>query len=190
MSAPAALRPMTTEELLAMPDDGMERELIRGELWERPMTVRNRWHTRIESKLAYLLWDWLLRQPEPRGAIHSGEVGCILRHDPDTTVGIDVVFISATTAVQEPDHTTLIDGVPILAAEILSPSEKQEEIDVRVNEYLTAGTPLVWVINPRFRTVTVYRPDREPELFNIHQELTAEPHMPGLRIRVAEIFPY
>ena len=31
---------MTAEELLALPDDGIDRELIRGELRENPMTTR------------------------------------------------------------------------------------------------------------------------------------------------------
>ena len=53
---------------------------------------------------------------------------------------------------------------------------------------LAAGVALVWVINPRYRTVTVYRPDAEPEMFNIHQELSGDPHMPGFRVRVADIF--
>jgi hypothetical protein len=35
---------MTTAQLLALPDDGVERELIRGELRERPTTRRNRLH--------------------------------------------------------------------------------------------------------------------------------------------------
>lgn len=34
------------------------------------------------------------------------------------------------------------------------------------------------------RTVLVLRPDNEPELFNVTQELTAEPHLP-----VARLFP-
>jgi hypothetical protein len=40
MSAPSAANLMTTEQLLAMPEDGMDRDLIRGELRERPMTRR------------------------------------------------------------------------------------------------------------------------------------------------------
>ena len=46
MNAPLTLPTVTTEQLLAMPDDGMERWLIRGELREKPMTVRNRFHSR------------------------------------------------------------------------------------------------------------------------------------------------
>ncbi len=48
MSTTVSKRPMTTEELLALPEDGLDRELIRGQLREKPMTRRNRWHSRNE----------------------------------------------------------------------------------------------------------------------------------------------
>jgi hypothetical protein len=34
----------------------------------------------------------------------------------------------------------------------------------------------------------IYRPDAEPELVNIKQDLTAEPHLPGFRVAVAQLF--
>ena len=54
---------MTAEEFLALPDDGMERDLIRGEIREKPMTRRNRDHSGVEAKIAALLIIWLLQQP-------------------------------------------------------------------------------------------------------------------------------
>ena len=77
---------MTTGELLSLPEDGTDRWLIAGELRERPMTLRNRFHSRAMVRLAYLLERWLEEQPEPRGQILAGEAGIILRRDPDTTV--------------------------------------------------------------------------------------------------------
>jgi len=188
MSTTSATHLMTTEELLAMPDDGVDRELIRGELREKPMTRRNRIHARTESRVSHFLNLWLDRQPEPRGEVLSGEAGCILRRDPDTTVGIDVAYASAETIARQSDETTMLDGAPVLAVEVLSPSDKQEEIDEKVEEYLAAGVALVWVVNPRFRTVTVFRADAEPELFNVRQELSADPHLPGFRVAVKDIF--
>jgi Uma2 family endonuclease len=188
MNAPVTMPLMTTAELLALPEDGIERYLIDGQLRERPMTRRNRTHSRIEARLAHLLGNWLDQQPEPRGAVHSGEAGCILRHDPDTTVGIDVVYIGPEQAAREPEDTSLIDGPPVLAVEILSPTTTQEEIDEKVDQYLAAGVPLVWLVDPHFRTVRVHRPGAEPELFNVTQELSAEPHLPGFRVAVARIF--
>ena len=45
------------------------------------------------------------------------------RHDPDTTVGIDVTYISAEVMVRQTEDSTLVDGVPTLVVEILSPSD-------------------------------------------------------------------
>lgn len=189
MSASVVSTTMSVEEFLELPDDPrVERELIRGELREKPMTIRNRWHCRNAARIAHFLMAWLLRQPLPRGDVFVGEVGCILRRNPDTAVGIDVAYVSAETAAYESENTTLIDGPPILAAEILSPSDKHEEVIEKVDEYLAAGVKLVWVLDPHFRTVVVYRADAEPELFNIREELTAEPHLPGFRCPVAAIF--
>ncbi len=187
MSTTASL--LTVDEFLAMPeDDGIDRELIRGELRERPMTRRNRWHARTEARITYFLMHWMEKQPEPRGDVLSGEAGCILRRDPDTTVGIDVVYISPETKTRQTEDTTLVEGVPVVAVEILSPSDKQDEIDEKVMEYLDCGVGQVWVVNPRFRTLTVYSGDVEPVLFNVDQTLTAEPYLPGFSLPLSRIF--
>ena len=188
MSAILAKPLMTVEELLALPENGTERWLIRGRLREKPMTKRNRTHARIEARIAHLLLSWLDQQPTPRGAVYSGEAGCILRRNPDTSVGIDVVYISPDLSARQGGETTMIDGPPTLAVEILSPNEVQEEIDEKIEDYLAAGVALVWIVHPRFQTVTVYRPGRPPELFNATQEIAAEPHLPGFRVPVARIF--
>ncbi|MEZ6059545.1 MAG: Uma2 family endonuclease [Planctomycetaceae bacterium] len=180
---------LTTADLLAMPDDGMDRELIRGRLTERPMTRRNRFHTYAESKLSYLLNNWLVGLAKPCGEVHSGEVGTILRRDPDSTVGIDVAFFSADVMARQTNETTLIDGPPLLAVEILSPSDRMEDIHDKVVEYLDTGVPLVWVVDPVFRTVQVHRPDQQPESFNVNQILSGGDILPGLEISVADIFP-
>src|SRR5262245_29206291 len=134
---------MTTEDLLAMPDDGVERWLIRGELREcrgatkeLPMTVRNRFHSRVMIRMGQLLLQWLDRQPEPRGQILGGEVGIVLKRNPDTTVGVDVAYVSAEVAERLSDDTTLIDGVPTLTVEILSPSDTQQNVHDKIDEYL------------------------------------------------------
>lgn len=188
MSVATLSTAMTTEEMLALPSNGVERWLIRGQLREKPMTVRNRWHSRIMARVAYFLGAWLEQQPEPRGAILCGEAGCRLRRDPDTTVGIDVVYISAELAAREAEETSLIDGVPVLVVEILSPSDTQQQVDEKIDGYLQAGVALVWVIDPHDRTATIYRPGQEPELANVRQELSGDPHLPGFHVAVAQLF--
>lgn len=188
--ATAPTRLMTTEEMLALPDDGVERWLIRGQLREKgkAMTVRNRIHSRVMIRVGKFLDNWLDEQPKPRGEVCGGEAGVRLRQTPDSTVGIDVVYISAELAARRSKDTTLIDGVPVLVVEILSPNDVIEDINDKIDEYLDTGVQLVWIIDPRRRTVTVYRQGADAELFTGNQELSGEPHLPGFRVAVARLF--
>jgi Uma2 family endonuclease len=111
-----------------------------------------------------------------------------LGRNPDTTVGIDVVYVAAALVAHEPDDTTLIDGVPTLVIEILSPSDVIEEVNEKIDLYQKFGVPLVWVIDAHDRTVTIYRQGAQPELVNIKQELSGDTHLPGFRVNVAELF--
>jgi hypothetical protein len=60
-------------------------------------------------------------------------------------------------------------------------------VSEKVEESLACGVILVGVGDPLGETVTVYRPDRSPELFHAGGTLTGDPHLSGLAIPVAEI---
>jgi Uma2 family endonuclease len=187
MSTATAPTLMTTEDLLAMPENGVDRWLIRGQLREKPMTVRNRFHSRILIRIGQILLDWLDRQPMPRGQIVGGEAGFRVRKNPDTVFGVDVAYVSASVLALV-SETTLIDGVPTLAVEILSPSDTHEEVHEKIGEYLKAGVALVWIVDPDDQAVRVYQPGARPELFNADHELSGEPHLPGFRVPVRRLF--
>ncbi len=46
----------------------------------------------------------------------------------------------------------------------------------------------MWRVDPRFKTVIVYRGNAEPQLFNITQILADKPRMPGLSAAVNDLF--
>ncbi|MGH7215402.1 MAG: Uma2 family endonuclease, partial [Tepidisphaeraceae bacterium] len=184
-----AFEPMTTEQMLALPEDeSVERELIAGELRERPMTKRNYPHSRIQANLCFVLKRWSQAQPEPRGAVVAGEAAIRLRRNPDTTVGVDVAYLSPQTVQANAKDARVVDGVPLLVVEILSPSDKHEEISAKVRTYLDAGVSLVLVVDPDLELITACRPGVPPESFNTTHELVGDPYLPGLRVLVAEIF--
>lgn len=179
---------MTTAELLALPENGTDRWLIAGELRECPMPTRNRFHSRAMTCTATELEIWLRAQPSPRGQILSGDAGVRLRRNPDTTVGVDVVYVSADVLTRQAANTTIVDGVPILAVEILSPSDMVEAVNEKIDSYLDAGVPWVWIPEPHRRTVTTYRPGAEPELFTPRDTLSDDSLLPGFRVTVAKLF--
>ncbi len=178
----------TTEELLALPDDGIERWIIDGELREGGMTRRRYKHSRVQPRIAHQLLKWLDSQPLPRGDVVDGEAGFRIRENPTTTVGIDVAYIDANLAAEGVDEDGVLRGVPVLAGEVLSPTDEHEDIVEKIEKYLECGVRVGWIIDPDLQTVTVYRPDRMPELFNASQSLDAEPHLPGFRVAVADFF--
>jgi Uma2 family endonuclease len=186
-SPAAAAKEITTEEMLALPDRGVKRWLIRGELRERPRVLSNPTRSRIVVRVVCLLETWLEKQPQPRGEVLCGGVGVRLQRNPDTTVGIDVAYVSAERAACQ-SESDLIEGAPVLAAEIVSPDDTQEEINEKLDGYLQAGVALVWILDPRRRTVQVIRRGEEPTLVNVLQELSAEPQLPGFCVPVAQIF--
>jgi Uma2 family endonuclease len=179
---------MTMDEFLALPEDGIDRWLFQGELREMPKTVRNRYHSQTTVRISNILEAWLEKQPKPHGMVLCGEAGVRLLRNPDTIVGIDVAYISADVVALQSLATTLIDGVPLLAVEILSPSDTQDDINEKIDLYLRAGVALVWIVDPHHKTVKIFRANVPPVLVNIDGELTAEPHLPGFRVAVKEIF--
>lgn len=184
-----APRTMTTAELLALPDNGLERELIRGELKEREMTRRNRLHAGTESRIARFLLNYLDKNPQLQADVLSGEAGSILASNPDTTVGIDVAVFSLETLEDQSATSSMVVGIPLLAVEILSPSDKHEDVHEKITEYLRVGVPLVWEVDPDFQTVKVFQPSEEPVMFNRNQQLDGGSTLPGFQISVAELFP-
>src|SRR5687767_4199629 len=118
---------MTTAELLELPNDGVERWIINGELREagtgEAMTVRNSLHSFVMAEIVRVLANWRRTQPEPRGKVYCGEAGVKLRWDPDTTVGADIAYAPASLLARQSGSTTLIEGVPDLIVEILSPND-------------------------------------------------------------------
>ncbi len=191
-----ARKTMTLEEFLALPDDGVHRELIRGEVREYPdpeesgqlkMTIRNPFHSEAETCLAQVLKNWLDRQPKPRGKIVSGEAAFRLKRNDATLVGIDVAYASPEVAATRDRRKRYLDGPPVLAVEILSPSDDHASIVEKVDLYLEVGT-VVWVVDPDFRTVAVHQPGEPVQTYNDRQELSGDPYLPGFRVPVVRLF--
>ena len=189
---------MSAQEFLALPDDGIHRELVRGrvredrELWEggkrgSGVTVRNRFHSRIVIRVGQMLANWMDLQPEPRGEVVGGEAGFLLMGTRESLVGIDVAVVPAELVASTDPEQKLYHGPPLLAVEVLSPNDTHEEIAEMVSSYLQAGS-VVWVIDPDLRTITVYRPTGDVETLSVRQELSGDAYLPGFRVSVGRLF--
>ena len=189
MNSSTTAKPMTSDDLFAMrPSRKVDRWLFRGELRESKMTKRNPNHAGAVMTIGRLIGNWLASQQQPRGKVYGGEAYFRIRKDPETNVGIDVALATSEQRATVKRKSSYIDGAPVFAAEVLSPYDKQREIDEMIEEYLECGVKLLWIVDPADESVTVYRPGKRPELFNADQQLSGDPELPGFRCAVAEIF--
>jgi len=73
---------------------------------------------------------------------------------------------------------------PFICIEILSPEDRVERIQQRIDDYLSFGVPHIWVINPRSRRAWTYSKEGSREVFDGF--LRTE--RPDFEIPLADIF--
>ena len=178
MSPPAPAL-MTADDLLRIPDK--HAELVCGVLIVRePPGLQ---HGRIATELAAALAPHV--RANGLGRVYS-ESGFRLAANPDTVRGPDLAFLS-TARLPEPEPRGFPDLAPDLGVEVLSPDDRPGEILGKVAEYLSAGTRLVWVIDPDRRLARVYRADGTEDIVTADQTLQGEDVVPGFTCPLANI---
>ncbi len=77
---------------------------------------------------------------------------------------------------------------PDLAVEVVSPHDRVNELEDTIQEYLTAGVRLVWVVHPTNKTATVYRQNRTATHLGPEDSLDGEGVLPGFRCALADLY--
>jgi Uma2 family endonuclease len=116
------------------------------------------------------------------------EVGYRLFTNPDTVRGPDVSFVSRERAATQPRRKGFIHGIPDLAVEIASLDKTMAELAVKAAEYLEAGTPLVWVVDPEPRQVHVYGRGLPTRILSEADTLDGGEVLPGFTLALARLF--
>lgn len=178
-----AQRLLTAQEYWELPGDGKHTELVRGEVTKSmpPGGI----HGEVAGAVLMLLRLWI---KQGAGGYAAVEAGYILSHTPDTVRGPDVSYVRADRIPPGGVPEAFWHLAPDLAVEVVSPNETVKEIQEKVQDFLTAGTPLVWVIYPRGRAVVVYTADGLARTYRGEDVLEQAEALPGFSCRVSELF--
>ncbi len=188
-----ATKLMTVEEFWQRANEFPHCELVNGVVvpkhrapnGEPTMSPTGRKHGKIEQMLGYLLGLYLASHP--LGEAYTGEVGFILKHNPDMMRAPDVAFVSHER-LQDAPAEGYLPFAPDLAIEVVSPNDTVREVQTKVLEYLQAGTRLIWIVEPDTETVTVYRSLSDVRTLTRKDTLDGWDVLPDLSIAVNEIF--
>jgi Uma2 family endonuclease len=158
-------------------------ELDRGRVVEVPPPKQG--HGLFNWLVIRLLTDYVTRRGS--GYLLTNDTGIIVGRNPDTLRGADVILFLRQLRAEDV-RPTYVEDVPDLIVEVLSPTDRPNQVTRRVGQYLHRGIPLVWVIDPEDRTLTVYRPNELPRVLDESDELTGNGVLPDFRCRVADLF--
>ena len=190
---PTLPRPLTAEEFFALPEEIRDRhELVRGRLEELDTVPPGIRHGSVMVRVAHVLMDYV--EPRGLGLVVGGDAGFILERAPDTVQGPDVAFcvrsLSPDLAVEVTTpglHHRIPIGLCRPGTSVLSPRERPGRVQAKVADYLRTGVRLVWVVDPRARTVVVHVPGQSPRVYEAADRLDGGDVLPGFSYSVGEL---
>jgi Uma2 family endonuclease len=177
-------RQVTAEELIRMPDDGFRYELVGGEL--RRMTPAGSVHGRVAMNIGTALNNHV--RAHSLGTVYAAETGFRLATDPDTVRTPDVAFVRRERLEMVGEVEGYWTGAPDLAVEVISLNDSHVEVEEKVFDWLEAGTKIVLAINPRRRSVTLYRSQSDITILTGTDVLDGGDVVPGFQVALQEIF--
>jgi Uma2 family endonuclease len=123
-----------------------------------------------------------------------GTVACetlfVLRDEPPLQRRPDVAFVSARRAparMPSPDDAAW-EVVPDLCVEVVSPTDRAEELLGKVREYFEAGAEAVWVVYPKERVIHIFDAFNRVRVLLRGDAIDGGAILPGFRLPLASLF--
>jgi Uma2 family endonuclease len=180
----ATTRLLTLAEFEAMGEKADEIEVIDGLAVERETMGRP--HGRIGFELGFFLARHVI--PNRLGELYTSDTNFVLGDDPLVVVKPDVAFVRADRLPPETEDEGYLTVGPDIVVEVVLPSDRPSGVMTKIERYRQAGGPLIWLVWPRRRTITVYAGGREPRILGEHDVLDGGDVLPDFRLPLSELF--
>jgi len=181
MTTVAAQKRVTPEELLQLPErNGLE--LVDGQLVEKPVSKES---SRVAAKIIYLLSAQAVRTGEAE--VYGPDLGYQCFPETGDIRKPDVSVIRRERLARLAGDVGYMPMPADLAVEVLSPNDLARDVAAKIEAYLAAGFPLVWVVDPQTRIVQVHRADGSVTKLHEKDEITGETVLPNFRCKVTDL---
>jgi Uma2 family endonuclease len=176
---------LTWDDFVHFPDDGKRHELIDGEHYVTPTPDLR--HQAISANLLFLIMSYL--KTHPIGRVYPAPLDVILsRFD---VVEPDLLYVSNERR-EELLSGQWVTGAPDLVVEIGSPSNRRHDETIKRRLYERFSVAEYWV-DPELDAIKVYRRtgeryERVAELMLEQDDVLTTPLLPGLEMKLADVF--
>ena len=180
---PPAVRLLTAAEF-AEKFSRHRMELVRGIPVETPMPDFR--HGKACARMTYHLVAFT--EANDLGHVMGNDTFVKVATNPDTLRGGDVLFVSYERLPKGEIPPGVLDVIPELVVEVVSPSNLWTGLFTKVDEYLAAGVKVVVILDPESKTASTYRPNVVQDIFRVTDTLTIPDVLPGFSVPVAKLF--
>ena len=180
-TAPGSTAKLTWDDYAAFPDDGRRHEIIDGEHYVTASPVLR--HQRVSRHIQFQLYEQI--EQRGKGEVFNAPTAVQLSEFDIVEPDLLVVLADHETRLRE----TRVDGPPDLVVEILSPSTRRLDREVKLALYRREGVNEYWIVDPEARQVEKYR--RQGDLLaraGMFGERIAVDALPGVEVDLTRVW--
>lgn len=171
----------SVDDLAGFPDDGKRRELVDGHVVEWDVT------TLRHGFLAALLVEMV------SAYVRQNRLGLVATTDAIIRIfgsryharGGDVAYFRRGRLPGDLDAATA-DVAPDFVVEVISPTDRADQVQSKIHDWLRAGVQLLWYVDPVTGITAVYRPDGGA-MVGAEERLDGGTVLPGFSIRLRDL---
>ncbi len=182
--ATAKSKLLTAEDLLRLSGQGVKGELIRGVLCETVSVGK------VHGRIAMTFGSALVTHVKPRrlGTVIGSDAGVLVQRNPDTVREPDIAYISAERLPLDDQSDGYLEVAPEIVVEIVSPSDRNQEVNDKTLMWLAHGVLMVVEVYPAERAVMVHRPGAAAVTLAGDDVLDGGDVLPGFSLPLRDIF--
>jgi Uma2 family endonuclease len=175
---------LTLEDFLSLPETKPGSEYLAGEVVQKSMPTTD--HAIIQRLLSFVFGLFLRAHPIAEG---GPEWRCIFGPAGQEWGRLPDFALVLRERLRGTRGDGPFFGAPDFAVEIMSPDDRISDVLDKVRFYLENGVRLVWLIDPRTRTVMVWSTWDEAHIFTEEDTVDGGDVLPGFTVSVADILP-
>ncbi len=135
-------------------------------------------HSMAQGEVIVLLLTWL-----NGGALPGYMAG------PELTHVLDDWLCQPDVSIAHEDGGPYPERAPLLAVEVRSVDNTWREMRAKAARYLEYGSAMVWLVDPRQRTLELHQSGAAPQTLAGDDVIEGGAVLPGFRVAVSELFP-
>lgn len=180
----ALARLLTAEDLEEMGSDAKRFELYDGVLWQKDAMGGQ--HGEIEIQLTRYLAPHVLDRR--LGRLYPSDAHFLILRNFDKVVTPHLAFVRTDRLPPETARVGFMPVVPDFVVDVISQSDRTVAVIEKIRLYERAGVALIWLVQPRTRSVTVYILGQEPRTLREGEKLDGGEVFPGFTLAVSAVF--